>query len=705
MRIPWPSRRGDAVSSRGVTVKQQRPIDPGTARSARRSFNEAAHKLGNVPVGPAPHRERAPSDAFRAATADERDVVAHASRAVLALGALGVVYGDIGTSPLYAEQVIFGQHSNAAHPTAAGVYGVVSLIFWALIIVVSVKYAGFIMRAHNRGDGGIMALAALIQRRRLPRAFALTTLGLLGAGLFFGDGMITPAISVTSAVEGLHKATPGLSHLVVPIALVILLGLFAVQRFGTGRVGWLFGPVILVWFTAIGVLGAHQVILHPAVLQALSPTWGVRFLVVHGVAAWLTLGGVVLAVTGAEALYADRGHFGAAPIRLTWFGIVLPAVLLCYLGQGALIQYHPGMVSSGSSFNPFYDLVPSWGQLPMVFLATAATIIASQAALTGSFSIAKQAVQLGFLPRLRIVHTAELEGQIYVPILNWGLCIGVVALVLVFQSSGRLADIYGVAVTGTFILDTTLFLAVARSLWHTPLWRLVPLGATFYVVEIAFFSSNLTKVTHGAWLPLLVGLLVAQVMYTWRMGRELITRRREQAEGSLQEFLEQLCEADPPVVRLAGTAIFLAPSKATTPLALRAQVQHYHAFQEKVLIVSLDPVPIPHVDPHDRFSVERVGKGLFKISHLTIHVGYRDRQNIPEQLVLARKRGLLERNLDLEHASYFISRMTIKPQNDPGMPRWRKKLFVLMARNSSSPIDHFGLPGNRTVLSGSQIGL
>jgi KUP system potassium uptake protein len=453
------------------------------------------------------------------------------------------------------------------------------------------------------------------------------------------------------------------------------------------------------------VLGAKEVVMHPGVLQALSPTWAARFMVDHGVKAWLALGGVVLCVTGAEALYADRGHFGAAPIRRTWFFIVLPSVLLSYLGQGALILAHPGLAAHPKTFNPFYQLAPSWAVLPMVFLATAATIIASQAALTGSFSVAKQAVQLGFLPRLRIVHTSEHEGQIYVPIINWGLCIGVAALVLVFRSSARLADIYGVAVTGTFILDTTLFLAVARSLWHTPKWRLALLGAVFYIVEISFFSSNLTKVAHGAWLPLCVGLCVAQVMFTWRMGRDVITRRRTQAEGSLQEFLEGLCASDPPVVRLPGTAIFLAPSKATTPLALRAQVDHYHAFQEKVLIVSLDMMAIPHVDPPDRFVAERVGKGLFKISHLTIRVGYRDRQHIPDQLALARKRGLLERNLDLEHASYVISRMTIRPENDPGMPRWRKRLFILMARNSSSPIDHFGLPGNRTVLTGSQIAL
>ena len=669
-------------------------------REGKRNYNEAAHKLGYWPAGSAPVREHQPSEAIRAATDDDRDVNPHAGKAVLGLGALGIVYGDLGTSPLYTMQTIFHTHLDGVQANINGIYGISSLVFWALIMIVSVKYAGFIMRAHNRGDGGIMALAALIQRRKVPHGFLLVTLGLLGAGLFFGDGMITPAISVTSAVEGLKVATPGIGHLIVPIALVILVGLFAVQRFGTGAVGHMFGPIILFWFIVIGVLGGREVVMHPGVLQALSPTWGARFLIDHGADGWLALGGVVLCVTGAEALYADRGHFGAGPIRMAWFSVVLPAVLLSYLGQAALILHDPS-----TSRSPFYLLAPSWGRLPMVILATMATIIASQAALTGSFSVAKQAVQLGFLPRLKIVHTSEQEGQIYVPLINWALCAGVAALVLVFRSSTRLADIYGVAVTGTFILDTTLFIAVARSLWHVPKWRLALLGAVFYTIEIAFFSSNLTKVTHGAWLPLLIGLVVAQVMFTWRQGRDVVTRRRTQAEGPLPEFLVSLCEADPPIARLPGTAIFMSPSKETTPLALRAQVDHYHAFQEKVVIVALEMMPIPHVDEADRFISERVGKGLFKIAHVTVRLGYRDRQNIPEALALARKRGKLDRNLDLEHASYFISRMTIKAENGPGMPRWRKRLFVLMARNSSSPIDHFGLPGNRTVLTGSQIGL
>jgi KUP system potassium uptake protein len=637
---------------------------------------------------------------MRAAADDDRDVVAHASRVVLALGALGIVYGDIGTSPLYTEQVIFTAHGDAAHPTTAGVYGIVSLIFWALMIEVSIKYAGFIMRAHNRGDGGIMALTALIQRRRIAHAAALVTLGIFGAGLFFGDGMVTPAISVISAVEGLNIATPSLAHLVVPISLGILIALFAVQRYGTGAVGWLFGPVILVWFVAIGLLGAREVVQHPGVIQGLSPVWGARFMVDHGFAAFLTLGGVVLAVTGAEALYADRGHFGKTPIRLTWFAIVFPAVLLSYLGQAALIRSHPSTIA-----NPFYLLVPSGARIPMVVLATVATIIASQAAITGSFSVAKQAVQLGFLPRLRIVHTSDLEGQIYVPLINWGLCVGVAALVLWFKHSAKLANIYGVAVTGTFVLNTVLFLAVSRGLWRTPKPKLIALGALFLTVEISFFLANIAKIGHGAWLPLGVGVIVAAVMITWRRGRDIVTRNRTEQEGSLTEFLSGLCTAQPPLRRLPGTAIFLNPGKQTTPLALRAMVEHTRAFHEKVATVSVDPVGVPHVDEHDRFAVDWLGEGLFKVQHIALRVGYQEKANVPAALALARKRGLLERNFDLEHASYFVSRMTITPTDAPGLSRWRKNLFIMMARNGTSPIEAFGLPGSRTVMMGSQVAL
>jgi KUP system potassium uptake protein len=654
-----------------------------------------AERLGRWPVTTEP----APvNGSLNGHADDDRDVVAHAGRIVLALGALGIVYGDIGTSPLYAEQVIFTQHADAAHATVAGVYGIVSLIFWALVIIVSIKYAVVLMRAHNRGDGGVMALAALIQRRRVGRTALLVTLGIFGAGLFFGDGMITPAISVTSAVEGLKVASPGLAHLVVPISLGILVGLFAIQRFGTGAVGWLFGPLLLLWCVVIGALGAREVVAHPGVLQALNPIWGARFMVDHGVAAFLALGGVVLAVTGAEALYADRGHFGAAPIRMTWFGIVFPGVLLSYLGQGALILAHPATVT-----NPFYLLVPPGGRIPMVFLATIATIIASQAAITGSFSMARQAVQLGFLPRLKIQHTSTVEGQIYVPVVSWGLAAGVAALVLIFQKSSSLADIYGVAVTGTFILDTILFLAVAHFLWRTKTWKLAILGAVFLTVEVSFFSSNITKVDHGAWIPLCVGLFVATVMITWRKGREIVTVNRAKEEGPLQDFLYELRMSDPPIQRVMNVAVYLSPGKLTTPLAMRADVEHHRVFHDKVLIVSVESISVPHVDDADRFVVETLGSGLFKIAHVTMRMGYHDTPNVPAALALARKRGMLPRNLDLEHASYFVSRMTMTPTREGGMQRWRKRMFITMARNATSPIEHFALPVDKTVVVSSHV--
>jgi KUP system potassium uptake protein len=458
--------------------------------------------------------------------------------------------------------------------------------------------------------------------------------------------------------------------------------------------------VILVWFVVIGLLGGREVVAHPGVLQGLSPVYGARFMIDHGVAAFLTLGAVVLCVTGAEALYADRGHFGAGPIRAAWFAIVLPCVMLCYLGQAALIHAHPSTIS-----NPFYLLVPSGLRIPMVVLATAATIIASQAAITGSFSVAKQAVQLGFLPRLKIVHTSRLEGQIYVPLINWGLCVGVAFLVLWFQHSAKLADIYGVAVTGTFVLNTILFLAVSRSQWRTAKWKLFALGALFLTVEVAFFTSNLTKIAHGAWLPLGVGLVCAFVMLSWQRGRIILTRNRSEKEGSLADFLDGLCARPEPLRRVPGTAVFLNPGKETTPLALRAQVAHNHALHEKVVIVSVDPVGMSHVDREDRFCIEWLGRGLFKIAHVTIRIGYQDAVDIPALLVQARKRGLLERNLDLEHASYFVSKITIVATDAPGMRRWRKTLFTAMARNASSPIAHFHLPTDRTVMMGSEVGL
>jgi len=459
---------------------------------------------------------------------------------------------------------------------------------------------------------------------------------------------------------------------------------------------------MLVWFVVIGVFGLSQVVGDPAVFQALSPSWAVRFFIDHGAYAYLMLGGVVLAVTGAEALYADRGHFGANPIRIGWFALVLPALMLSYLGQGAWIVHHPH-APHVANFNPFFQMLPSWTLWPMVVLSTVATIIASQAVISGSFSVARQAVQLGFLPRLKVTHTSTTEGQIYVPIVNWALCIGVVALTLVFRSATKLGDIYGVAVTGTFILNTILFLAVARLLWHRRKLRLAPLAVLFLTVEVAFFSANIAKIEHGAWLPLAIGLVVSIVMITWRRGQTIVTHHRTDKEGSLEDFLDTLASREPPLRRVSGTAVFPNPSKNTTPLALRALVEHIHALHEKIVIVSLEPVGVPHVDREDRFVVTRIGHGLFRVFHVVDRLGYRDKLNIPAALALARKQGLLDRNLDLEHASYFVSRITITPTDAAGMQQWRKKLFVAMARNAASPIEAFCLPSERTVMMGSQV--
>jgi KUP system potassium uptake protein len=702
---------GGADGGAAVEISKESPPRREDARAAgrpaqRRTFHEAAHKLGYWAPPESARDEHPKTEADRRRWAEladyHRDVIANAGRMVLALGALGVVYGDIGTSPLYADQAIFTNYNATAHVTAGNVFGAASLIFWALTVVVSIKYAGFIMRAHNRGDGGIMALTSLLARSRAAKAGLLVTLGIFGAALFFGDGIITPAISVLGAVAGVSVASTALTHLVVPLALVILIALFVLQRFGSGTIGWLFGPVMLVWFTVIAAFGVSQIVHDPAVFQALSPSWAVRFMADHGAAGYLVLGGVVLVVTGAEALYADRGHFGAGPIRIGWFGLAFPALVLNYLGQGVWILHHP-RANGSSVFNPFYQMLPHGALWPMVILATAATVIASQAVISGTFSVARQAVQLGFLPRLRILHPSPMEGQIYVPIVNWALCIGVVVLTLVFRSANSLTDIYGVAVTGTFVLNTILFLGVARLLWGTPWRRLAPIGLLFLLVEVSFFGANIVKVEHGAWLPLAVGLLLALVMVNWRRGQVVVTRNRIAQEGSLTEFLAGLPTQKPPLLRVPGVAVFLNPTGETTPLALRAEVEHNHTLHDKVVIASVDNVSIPHVDPLDRFTVELRGQGLFKVFHVTIRVGYHDRLDVPESLRLARKQGLLERSLDLEHASYFVSRILISASPAPPLRTAAKKVFIGMARNATSPIDHFHLPGERTVIVGAQV--
>ncbi len=624
--------------------------------------------------------------------------------AALTLGALGVVFGDIGTSPLYALQTVFAADGHAVHATPGEVYGVISLVFWAITMIVSVKYVTFIMRAANQGEGGIMALTALVEGLSLKSKRAkllLVMLGILGASLFYGDGMITPAISVLSAVEGVKVAAPSLGSLVLPITVAVIALLFAIQRFGTQRVGSLFGPVMAVWFGVLAVLGVGEIAGHPGILRGLSPVYGAEFFFEHGAVAFIALAGVVLAVTGAEALYADMGHFGRAPIRRAWFLLVFPALTLNYLAQGSLILRSPRAVA-----NPFFLLVPSWAQVPMVLLATVATVIASQSVISGAFSVTRQAMQLGFLPRMRVRQTSEREiGQIYVPAINWGLLVAVLVLVVGFGSSTALASAYGVAVTGTFILNTILFLAVARLLWHKPK-RLIALGATVFLsIELAFFAANLTKVVHGGWLPLLIALIAFVVLVTWRKGREIVDANRSREEGPLRDFVGHLDARDFPVVRVPGTAVFLNSNPKTTPLALRANVEHNHVLHEHIVIVSIQTERIPHIAELDRLVPDGLGEDGDGITRLTARFGFQDDTDVPAALHKANRLGLLEGRCDIDTASYFISQITIVRSDMPGMSRWRKKLFLTMAHNAADPVEYFRLPEHRTLSIGERIEL
>ena len=623
--------------------------------------------------------------------------------AALTLGALGVVFGDIGTSPLYALQTVFTADNHAVHATPAEVYGVISLVFWSITMIVSVKYVSFIMRADNGGEGGIMAHTALLEGARVKRravTVTLITLGILGASLFYGDGVITPAISVLSAVAGLKVAVPSLGSLVLPITVAVLSMLFAIQHFGTKLVGNLFGPVMAIWFAVLALIGVVEIAQHPDVVRALSPTYGAQFFRDHGGVAFVALASVVLAVTGAEALYADMGHFGRAPIRRGWFFLVFPALTLNYLAQGSLILRSPKAVK-----NPFFLLLPTWAQIPMVLLATVATVIASQSVISGAFSVTQQAVQLGFLPRLTIRHTSREIGQIYAPAINVSMFVTVVAIVIGFGSSTALASAYGVAVTGTFILNTVLFLAVARLLWHKP-WRLIALGAAvFLTVEVSFFAANLTKVVHGGWLPLAIAFTVFTVLMTWRKGQERVTVNRRREEGPLRDFIKQLDAADSPVQRVPGTAVFLSSHPQTTPLALRANVEHNHVLHERVIIVSIETARVPHVADAKRLRADHLGHPADGITVLTARFGFQEEPDVPATLRLAAEQNLLEGTLDVDHASYFLSQLTIVPTDTPGMSTWRKKLFLAMAHNAANPAVYFRLPDDRTVTIGERIDL
>jgi len=625
------------------------------------------------------------------------------AQGALAVGALGVVFGDIGTSPLYTVQTVFNPAEPHRVPVSTqNILGVVSLIFWSVTIIVTVTYVLLVMRADNEGEGGIMALITLIRRRGVPggrrATMALAALGVFGASLFFGDSMITPAISVLSAVEGVKVAAPSLADLVVPITAAIIVCLFLVQRLGTGAVGRMFGPVMAVWFTAIGVIGASGVAAHPQILKALSPTYAIGFLFGHFPVAFYSLAAVVLAVTGAEALYADMGHFGRGPITRVWLMLVFPACVLSYMGQGALVLASPASVRS-----PFFLLAPGWARLPMVFLATAATIIASQAVITGAFSVTQQAAQLGYLPRLRIEHTSEQQkGQIYVPWINWALLAAVLTLVLTFRSSAALAYAYGTAVTGTITITTLLFFYIARYHWRKPLWLVVPGASALLALDLLFFAANLTKLVHGAWLPLLIGIAVFTIMTTWQRGRELVTRMRLQDEGPLQAFIDGLDDTKPSLRRVPGTAVFLNRGKATAPLALRANVEHNHVLHHYVLIVSIETMPVPHVPAAERLIIDPLGHSDDRITHVTARFGYMDDANVPYLVPLIRQADS-ESPLREGSVSYFLSTIEIHPGNTPGMSRWRKRLFIATAQITADAAEYFRLPRERTVIMGSRI--
>jgi KUP system potassium uptake protein len=618
-----------------------------------------------------------------------------AGAAALTLGALGVVFGDIGTSPLYAMREVFrGSHELVV--TQQRVSGVVSLVFWSLMIIVTLKYVAFIMRADNQGEGGIMALISLVQSApfRTARARAgLIALGIFGAALFYGDGMITPATSVLSAVEGLGVAAPSLEHLVIPITLVIIVGLFAIQRFGTGTVGRLFGPIMVAWFGILAASGIHETVKHPTILKALSPLPALQFLFDEPGKAFLALGSVVLVVTGAEALYADMGHFGRPAIARAWLLVVYPALLLQYMGQGALILNDPTTAES-----PFFNLFPGWAQLPMVLLATAATVIASQAVISGAFSVTRQAVQLGFLPRMRIHHTSQTEfGQIYVPAVNWALMIAVVGLVIGFRSSSHLASAYGIAVTGTLAVDTLLAFIVVRLLWKKPLWIVVGGAVAFLTVDLSFFAANTAKILHGGWFPLAIGALVFVALTTWRRGRELLKERMREKEKPLSAFVAAL-SSNPPV-RVPGCAVFLTAVEGGTPRALLHNLEHNRVLHQKVVIFTARTLNIPHAPEQDRLRVEHLWRGLRRV---TASYGFQEIPDIPQTLRDARRLGL---DIDPDGAVYFLNRVNFVSTPTPGMARWRERLFAAMSRNSTSAAQFFNIPSEQITELGMQVDL
>ncbi len=613
--------------------------------------------------------------------------------APLTIAALGVVYGDIGTSPLYAlRECFFGAHAVA--PTQENILGVLSLIVYSLVFVISVKYVAIVLRADNHGEGGILALTALLPTTLGKRSGrTLLLLGIFGAALLYGDGMITPAITVLGAIEGLTVLTPVLSPYVVPIAVAILVGVFSIQRHGTHRVGRLFGPIMVIWFATLAVTGVFWTSQHPIVLTAFDPRHAFTFFVAHGWHGVVVLGAVFLVVTGGEALYADMGHFGRRPIRLAWFGLVMPALLLNYFGQGALLLSDPSAASQ-----PFFRLVPAWGLLPLVVLATAAAIIASQALISGAFSLTRQAVQLGLCPRLKITHTSDAEvGQVYVPSVNWFLMVCTIAIVIGFGSSSSLAAAYGIAVTMTMVITALMLHAVMVGRWGWPAWLASAVTTAFLIVDLAFLGANVMKILHGGWLPIVIGAVLFTLMTTWKAGRQIVAKRIMSRTEPLEDFVARIPVTAP--ARVAGTAVFMTAQTKGTPPALAHNLRYNRVLHETVVTLMVSTATSPHVPAESRIAINDMGQGVWDVS---IRYGFMEDPDVPAALAQARDVGL---DIDLNDVTYFLGRETLLVTRQPGMAKWREQLFVLMSRNAQRAVSFFRLPPERVVELGIQVEL
>ncbi len=619
-----------------------------------------------------------------------------ASKGALAVGAIGIVFGDIGTSPLYAFRETFVGRSTVQLDTAH-VLGVISLIFWSMTLVVAIQYVTILMRADNKGQGGSLALVALISRSldKSKYGWVAVLLGVFATALFYGDSMITPAISVLSAVEGLTVVDPGFERFVIPIALALLVFLFILQKRGTAKVGALFAPVMIVYFIVIAALGLWQIIGTPEILWALNPYHAVNFFILDGWFAFLALGSVVLAVTGSEALYSDMGHFGRGPMRLSWFGFVMPCLLLNYFGQGAMVIGLPADQAAIAIQNPFFFLASEEYRLPLVLLATVATFIASQAVISGAFSITQQAIQMGFIPRLKIRHTSETEGgQVYIPAVNWALMIAVIILVLTFQNSSNLANAYGIAVTGAVTIDTLLMAVLLVSVWKWKWWYAAPVVILFLIVDGAYFAANLTKVLDGGWFPLAVGFVAFLLLTTWSRGRKLMRERMSEHALPMEIFAKS---AKNSALRVPGTAIFMSSASSGVPSALLHNIKHNKVLHERVVILTIEIADVPYVDPNTRCEFTDMGDGFYRA---VLHYGFMEETDVPAGLKHMERCGGV---FDMMHTSFFLSRQTLLPSENPGMPIWREKLFAWMLMNSASAMDFFKLPTNRVVELGSQV--